>query len=209
MDYLNEEKYDKVYKLLLLGDSNVGKTSILLRYTDNYFNLDGLSTLGVDLRNKFVLYQDKKIRLDLWDTAGQERFKGLTKNYIKGGHGFVLVFSLIDRNSFEHLKIWINDVKNLLDGEYRMVIIGNKKDCEGKIEIDKKELKEFSEENKIQIFETSAKTGEGIEEAFNYLIQNLYKCPDIGNRNNDEDVNMSYTLDKNTLSKKNKQNCGC
>ena len=115
----DEDHFDRIYKILLLGDTNVGKTSLLLRYTDNDFNSEGISTLGVDVRNKFITYQRKKIRLDIWDTAGQERFKGLSKSYIKGGHGFIFVFSLTDKNSFYNLKNWINDVKTVSSNKYK------------------------------------------------------------------------------------------
>ena len=204
----DEDHYDRIYKILLLGDTNVGKTSLLLRYTDNDFNSEGISTLGVDVRNKFITYQRKKIRLDIWDTAGQERFKGLSKSYIKGGHGFIFVFSLTDKNSFYNLKNWINDVKTVSSNKYKMIVIGNKKDCENIRQLNKENLDDFAEKNDIKVFEASAKSGEGVEEAFNALVQLLFECKEIGN-NEEYDANKSYSLDCGHVKIQKRENCSC
>ena len=208
MAIVDEDHYDKIYKILIMGDTNVGKTSLLLRYTENDFSSEGIATLGVDVKNKFLSYEQKKIRLDIWDTAGQERFKGLAKSYIKGGHGFVFVFSLTDKNSFYNLKTWINDVKSISSNTYKMIVIGNKNDCKNVREITEKNLNDFKEKYDVKVFEASAKTGEGVEEAFNALVQLLYECQEIGDTDENED-DRSYSLDKGPLTKKKKQNCGC
>ena len=207
MSYLDEDHYDRIYKILIMGDTNVGKTSLLLRYTENDFSSEGIATLGVDVKNKYISIEQKKIRLDIWDTAGQERFKGLAKSYIKGGQGFVFVFSLTDKKSFTNLKNWINDVKTMSSTLYKMIVIGNKKDCENIKEVFEKDLKDFAEKFDVQVFEASAKTGEGVEEAFNALVKLLYECKDIGVEENEDD--RSYSLDGKLLNDKKKQNCGC
>ena len=207
MSYLDEDHYDRIYKILIMGDTNVGKTSLLLRYTENDFSSEGIATLGVDVKNKYISIEQKKIRLDIWDTAGQERFKGLSKSYIKGGQGFVFVFSLTDKKSFTNLKNWINDVKTMSSTLYKMIVIGNKKDCENIKEVFEKDLKDFAEKFDVQVFEASAKTGEGVEEAFNALVKLLYECKDIGVEENEDD--RSYSLDGKLLKDKKKQNCGC
>ena len=207
MSYLDEDHYDRIYKILIMGDTNVGKTSLLLRYTENDFSSEGIATLGVDVKNKYISIEQKKIRLDIWDTAGQERFKGLAKSYIKGGQGFVFVFSLTDKKSFTNLKNWINDVKTMSSTLYKMIVIGNKKDCENIKEVFEKDLKDFAEKFDVQVFEASAKTGEGVEEAFNALVKLLYECKDIGVEENEDD--RSYSLDGKLLKDKKKQNCGC
>ena len=134
---------DRVYKLLLIGESNVGKTSIILRYTENEFKTSGISTCGVDVKCKYVSLNNTKIRLDIWDTAGQERFRGLAKNYFRGGNGFILVYDITDKKSFDKLKGWINDAKEKIVGSYKMIIVGNKKDCKNQRKVDYDILQEF------------------------------------------------------------------
>ena len=171
------EGADVVYKLLLLGESNVGKTSIILRYIENKFEESNISTCGIDLKCKYVSCDDKKIKLNIWDTAGQERFKGLTKNYFRGAHGFVLVYDITNKLSFDKLKAWIKDAKEKIEDEksYKLAVVGNKKDCENKREVDYKTLKEFAEANNIIFSEVSAKTGEGIDKLFNDFVHELLK----------------------------------
>ena len=154
------EGVDIVYKFLLLGESTVGKTSIIIRYIENTFNDSNTSTCGVDVKHKYVSCDNNKIRLDIWDTAGQERFRGLAKNYFRGAHGFILVYDITNKESFNKLKNWINDVKEKMkeEGSFRIAIVGNKKDCEDDREVDFDKLKNFGENNNVFFSEISAKT---------------------------------------------------
>jgi len=106
-------KLDLQYKLLFLGDTSVGKTSLLIRYIDKKYDEDSLPTLGVDLRYKYVTLENKKIRVDIWDTAGQERFKNITKNYFRGAHGIILVFDITNKVTFDVLKTWFITAQNM------------------------------------------------------------------------------------------------
>ena len=134
---------DRSYKILVIGESNVGKTSIILRYTENSFNASGISTCGVDVKCKYVSLDNLKIRLDIWDTAGQERFRGLAKNYFRGANAFILVYDITNQNSFNKLRGWINDAKEKIQREYKMIVVGNKKDCKKERVIDYDTLVEF------------------------------------------------------------------
>ena len=162
---------DSHYKILMLGESQVGKTSLLIRYTDNDFKKSMLPTFGVDVRYKYITNNDNNIRLDLWDTAGQEKFRTITQNYYKGAHGILLVYDITNESTFSTLKNWMEDIRG--NSEAEIVIIGNKLDLEKDRKVDKKTLESFADEYKLPFFETSALTGEGVEEAFNKLKDNL------------------------------------
>ena len=143
---------DRIYKLLLIGESNVGKTSIILRYTDNQFKTSGISTLGVDVKCKYVSLNNTKIKLDIWDTAGQERFRGLAKNYFRGANGFILVYDITDKKSFDRLKGWINDAKEKACSDYKMIVVGNKKDDKKGRQIKFEMLEDFAKKNDVLFF---------------------------------------------------------
>ena len=205
------EGIDIVYKFLLLGESGVGKTSIILRYIENTFNNSDISTCGVDVKHKYVSCDNKKIRLDIWDTAGQERFRVLAKNYFRGAHGFILVYDITNEDSFAKLKGWIKDAKEKIENEndYKMMIVGNKKDCEKEREITYDTLKEFSNNNKVIFSEVSAKTGEGIDKLFNDFVHELLKYPNIGRYKEFENDRTYSSLDKSIVSQNKHTNCNC
>ena len=200
---------DRIYKLLLIGESNVGKTSIILRYVENEFKRFGISTLGVDVKYKFVSLDNIKIRLDIWDTAGQERFRGLAKNYFRGAHAFILVYDITDKDSFYKLKGWINDAKEKIENEYKMFVVGNKKDCSNERKIEFEALKEFSKKYDVSFLEVSAKTGEGIEELFNIVVEELLKLKNIGIVKDDESEGDKTFNSLNNSKTENKHNCNC
>ena len=206
------EGVDIAYKLLLLGESNVGKTSIILRYIENLFNESNTSTCGIDVKCKYVTCENKKIRLDIWDTAGQERFRGLTKNYFRGAHAFILVYDITNKDSFDKLKNWIKDAKEKIedDKSYKMAVVGNKKDCDKKREVSFQTLKEFGESNDVIFSEVSARTGEGIEQLFNDFIKELLKNRNIGIYKNDEVDERTYSnLSRSLISENKHNNCNC
>ena len=207
------DKLDYIYKILILGDATVGKTSMLLRYIDNKFATDSLSTLGVDVKYKYVTLDNKKIRMNIWDTAGQDRFKTIAKNYFKGANAVIFVFDVNHKNTIDKIKFWINSVKDNSSINILEIIVGNKIDIEGKREVTKEQLKSLGEKYGMETFETSAKTGEGINEVFNYLVTNLIKNPNIGKVLSDEESSVSNSvrlITKNTFNKKNKaHNCNC
>ena len=175
MDY--QKKTQLSYKILFLGETQVGKTSLIVRYTDDIFQEEGLPTLGVDLKYKYIERNKKNIRLDIWDTAGQERFKSITKNYYSGADGIIFVFDLSSRKSFNTLKNWIDGTINNTKRNVEFIIAANKSDLDKRI-IKKEEIQKFSEECKIPFYETSAKTGDGLEELFNAFINKLLSKKD-------------------------------
>ena len=207
-------KLDLQYKLLFLGDTSVGKTSLLIRYIDNKYDGDSLPTLGVDVRYKFVTLENKKIRVDIWDTAGQERFKNITKNYFRGANGIILVFDITNRATYDVLKTWLITAQNNVSPETEMIIVGNKIDLNDKRQVDFEALKDFGLKHKIDVFETSAKTGKGVQEIFTHLINKLFMNKNIGiiSSNDDENSkrNDSHVLDiESQRPREKKKDCNC
>ena len=210
-------KLDFQYKILLLGDTSVGKTSLLIRYTDDKFDSDSLPTLGVDVRYKYLSLEKKKIRLDIWDSAGQERFKNLTKNYFHGANGIIFVFDISNKKTFETLKTWLIEVQKDVSDDVEMIFVGNKIDLNEKREVNFQLLENLGKKNNIECFETSAKTGEGVEEIFTYLTKKLFQNKNIGVVLPDDETTKrkgSYILTKRDSIKKNNNNenddgCNC
>ena len=201
---------DRAYKILLIGESNVGKTSIILRYTEGEFKTSGISTCGVDLKHKFVSLDNTKIRLDIWDTAGQERFRGLAKNYFRGANGFILVYDITEKKTFEKLKGWMNDAKEKIDKDYKMIVVGNKKDCINERKVDYEQLEEFGKKNNVIFTEVSAKTGEGIDKMFISMVEELLTLKNAGIAKDDEsDGDKTFNSLDNSRVADNKHNCNC
>ena len=203
-------KIDLNYKLLFIGESDVGKTSLLLRYTDNFFE-SSLPTVGIDVKYKYLTYDDKKIRLVIWDTAGEERFRGIAQNYFRGANGIIFVFDITNKETFNKLKIWLNDVKPKINPGTVMVVAENKIDLEEKREVSKDLIEEFGEKNEIEIFSTSAKSGKGVSEMIGNLVSKLYNNKNIGAFEDDDEISRrknSVMLNKKKVGK-NKERCNC
>ena len=159
-------------KILTLGDTEVGKTSIIKRIISNKFEDKIFSTVGIDYSCKTIKYGDNYLKIFLWDTAGQEKFKNIVKNYFNGANGALLCFDISNRKSFEKINFWINELKEIINiDEIFMILIGNKIDKEKERKISIEESIKFSKEKNIPYFEISAKTNEGIEEMFDYVIK--------------------------------------
>ena len=160
------------YKIAIIGNQHVGKTTILSRYkyeaTDDVY----APTVGIDFLTKNVFLEDKTIRLIMWDTAGQERFKSLIPSYLKNANCVILTYDITDKSSFTSLNKWLSDARdNIVEGTF-LILCGNKIDLNNKRVIPREEAEKFCEENKIAYAETSASTGEGINELFNTIISN-------------------------------------
>ena len=168
--------YDKTCQLLIIGDSSVGKTSLITRYANGTFKEEYLATVGLDYFTKVEEINNQTIQVKLWDTAGQERFKSLTQNYFRNAQGVLLTFDVTNTESFDNLKDWINSIKKNMEGNnvfIPLIIIGNKIDMEDSREIQKEDAQKFATENKYKYFETSAKTGEGVDDAIRDLVNQV------------------------------------
>ena len=168
--------YDKTCQLLVIGDTSVGKTSLITRYTNGTFKDEYLATVGLDYYSKEEIINNKSINIKIWDTAGQERFKALTQSYFRNAEGVMLAFDVTKSESYDNLKDWIVSIKKNLEGKnifLPLIIVGNKIDMEESREVEKESAEQFATENNYKYFETSAKTGEGVDEAVRDLINQV------------------------------------
>jgi Ras-related protein Rab-11B len=171
----NDEEYDMILKILIIGDSGVGKSNLLLRYVKNEFSPDLRSTVGVEFGYKMLKIDDLDIKAQIWDTAGQERYKAITSAYYKGAKGVLIVYDITRKQSYENLENWLNDFKMKSDENASIVIIGNKSDLIEKREIDTEEAKNFASLHNLAFFETSAKENENVDKAFYDLVSQIVK----------------------------------
>ena len=175
---MNNSFSDKTFinlNILLVGDANVGKTSILLKYTENFFPNQYQATIGVEYKMKIIKLNNMNIKLQIWDTAGQERYKSIAKNFFHSANGVFLVFDITDKKSFENLNKWIEDVKENSPKDCKYIIIGNKSDLSNQRTISTFEIDNFVKEKKSSYFEVSAKNDEGLNEAFINLSKEIIK----------------------------------
>jgi len=168
-----KKTYDLLFKLLLIGDSGVGKTCVLFRFSDDTFNTTFISTIGIDFKIKTVELQGKKIKLQIWDTAGQERFHTITTSYYRGANGILLVYDITQPKTFDNISKWLRNINEHASEDVERMLIGNKCDMEDKRLISEERGKKVAEENGIKFFETSAKENINIEIAFNTLAEDI------------------------------------
>ena len=203
------EKY--IIRVLTLGYTDVGKTSILLRFTKNQFHEKYVSTIGIDFKSKSLkLGNNTTVKVLVWDTAGQEKYKGIVKSFYNKANGILLTFDISNKESFEHIDYWVQELKEYtgLDSLY-IVLVGNKKDKEDR-KVTIEEAKNYAEENDFGgYFEVSAKTGEGINELFIDVAKGaLKKIIDKNNEENDgQNIRLSILEQKEKDKKKNKRCC--
>ncbi len=197
-----------IIKIVTLGDSMVGKTSILYRYFDNKFEEKQFATIGIDSKTKFIKVRDASVKVLVWDTAGQEKFRNIAKQYYQGADGVLLVFDVCDRKSFEKIEYWLKELKDnkKIDSLY-LVIVGNKIDLEDKRVVAREEGEKYANENNINYFEVSAKTGEGIAEMFNDITKGTIDKIFKENQDNIEDKKQIYAYLDNKNSGKKKKKC--
>ena len=169
----SEQEAQIVLKLLLLGDSSVGKTSILLKYISNKFDESSISTVGVDYMDKIIDYNKFKIKLQIWDTSGEEKFRTITKNFYRNADGLLVVFDLTKKESYDHIRSWINEAKENND-KLKTILIGNKLDLKDERIVTNEVAKQFAEKNNLKYIETSAKDGTNINESFQAIIDLLF-----------------------------------
>ena len=205
------------YKIAIIGNQHVGKTTILSRYKYETTDDSYAPTVGIDFLTKNVFLEDKTIRLIMWDTAGQERFKSLIPSYLKNANCVILTYDITEKSSFSALGKWLSDVKdNVVEGTF-IILCGNKIDLNNKRVISKEEGEEFAKENNIAFAETSATTGQGINELFNTILANFCDVPIQNKENKEDDLDGmgSKTIslkdlkkeDENVELQKKKKNC--
>ena len=176
------EEYDLMFKILLLGDSGVGKSSLLLRYTKNEFISDMRSTIGVEFALKYITIDNYQLKIQIWDTAGMERYRSITNAYYKGAKGVIVLYDICRKKSFENVDKWIDDFKSKADDDAVIILIGNKSDLDDKREVSKEEGESKAQMNKFAFMETSAKDNNNVQKAFETLFSEIVKI--YKNKNN-------------------------
>ena len=172
---MNEEC---IYKVLLLGDTTVGKTCFLMKYTDKTFIEEHMTTIGLDYRLKSLkLKSGKELKLQIWDTAGQERFRTITKSYYKGSEGIILIYDVTKRETFENVKTWVSQIREEVCQKAVIYVVGNKIDMNETRVVTTEEGEKLSKELELPFKEASAKNGTNVDETFSDLaemIDNIY-----------------------------------
>jgi len=166
--------YEYLFKYIIIGPSGVGKSCLLLQFTDKRFHAEHDLTIGVEFGARMLTIDSKQIKLQIWDTAGQESFRSITRSYYRGAMGALLVFDITRRETFNHLKGWLAEVQEHSTKEMTIMLIGNKCDLEHKRAVTYEEGKKFAEENGLIYMETSAKTDSNVDEAFINTAKIIY-----------------------------------
>mmetsp|Transcript_6596 Transcript_6596/g.18637 ORF Transcript_6596/g.18637 Transcript_6596/m.18637 type:complete len:204 (+) Transcript_6596:197-808(+) len=171
------------WKILLIGDSSVGKTCLLLRFVDNQYTESFVSTIGVDYKIKTIKDENgNTIKLQIWDTAGQERFRTITSSYYHGAHGIIVVYDITDHVTFTNVKQWLEEIARYASQTVAKLLVGNKADLEADRTVPYQTAKDFADDMQLPFIETSAKTGSNVDEAFMEMVREVNKIrPDEPN----------------------------
>ncbi|KAJ8681336.1 hypothetical protein QAD02_017123 [Eretmocerus hayati] len=168
--------YDFLFKLLIIGDSGVGKSSLLLRFADNTFNASYITTIGVDFKIRTVDVDGERVKLQIWDTAGQERFRTITSTYYRGTHGVIVVYDVTSGDSFANVKRWLHEIEHNCDVVVNRILVGNKNDAPNHKVVLTEDAQRFANQMGIKLFETSAKDNTNVEEMFMAITREVLRA---------------------------------
>ncbi|CAH9098407.1 unnamed protein product [Cuscuta epithymum] len=168
------QKIDYVFKVVLIGDSAVGKSQILARFARNEFSLDSKATIGVEFQTRTVVIQHKSVKAQIWDTAGQERYRAVTSAYYRGAVGAMLVYDITKRETFDHIPRWLEELRSHADKNIVIILIGNKIDLDEQRAVPTEDAKEFAQKEGLFFLETSAKQETNVENAFMKLLEEIF-----------------------------------
>lgn len=205
--------FDYLFKLLLIGDSGVGKSCLLLRFADNTYNSDYISTIGVDFKIKTIkLDNDKIVKLQIWDTAGQERFRTITSSYYRGAQGIIIVYDVTDLESFNNLNNWLQEIDKFGTNGVTKLIVGNKNDLTDKKQVTLEMAEEFAKEKGgLTVLETSALSSENVEQAFLTMAKEIKEKSDkneqLGENNGQEGNKIDLSGGKSLTNNGAASNC--
>ena len=167
--------FDLLFKVLLIGDSGTGKSCLLVRFAEDEFSDNYISTIGVDFKIKTITVDGKTVKMQVWDTAGQERFRTITASYYRGSNGIILVYDVTNRDSFEHISYWMQEVDRLASADVCRLIVGNKSDLSGKRVVSTEDGKALAQQYGVNFLETSAKDNSNVEEMFIEMAKAMRK----------------------------------
>lgn len=202
-----DDQYDKLFKIVLIGESGVGKTNLISRFVEDQFSLESRSTIGVEFSNKTIFLENTTIKVQLWDTAGQERFRAITVAYYRGAHGAIVVFDCTKRQTFERLDQWISDLRLYSSESVSIVIVGNKSDLSHLRAVSTEEAQEYAQRNGCLFMETSALDNIGVDQAFGLLVEHIYKHSEPLEVRDENVVDESFKIYPIIPEEKKKKSC--
>lgn len=163
-----------LFKFIIIGDTGVGKSCLLLQFTDKRFRNDHDLTIGVEFGCQILIVKDRPLKMQIWDTSGQEKFKSLTRSYYRGASAALLVYDIAKRSSFEHVGRWLEEARQNGNPSISIILVGNKTDLLESREVPVSEGKAFAESHGLLFIETSAKSGSNVDAAFRQLLEHVY-----------------------------------
>lgn len=166
--------YNYIFKIILIGDSGVGKSCLLFRFADGSYSDSFISTIGVDFKIRTISHDSKLLKLQIWDTAGQEKFRSISSAYYRGSHGIIVVYDTTSRVSFNNVPKWLREVEEFRTSDVDLLLIGNKNDLTTQRDVEFQEAKDFADSNGLAFLETSAKEFQNVNEAFTLMAVKIY-----------------------------------
>jgi len=216
----DEADYDFLFKVVLIGDSGVGKSNLLSRFTRNEFNLESKSTIGVEFATRSIQTDGKTIKAQIWDTAGQERYRAITSAYYRGAVGALLVYDIAKYATFENVERWLKELRDHADANIVIMLVGNKSDLRHLRAVPTEEAKAFAEKNGLSFIETSALDSTNVEVAFQNILTEIYRIVHRKNVTNEDETEHvkdpkkvpgeAFSIEPPTTDKgKTKKGCDC
>ncbi|XP_037935569.1 ras-related protein Rab-35 [Teleopsis dalmanni] len=189
--------FDHLFKLLIIGDSGVGKSSLLIRFSDDTFSGSYITTIGVDFKIRTVVIDGLRVKLQIWDTAGQERFRTITSTYYRGTHGVIIVYDVTNGDSFANVRRWLDEIQNNCD-VVNKVLVGNKNDDPDRKVVITEDAQRFARQMDIELFETSAKDNINVEEMFLSITRQVlqHKLRNAQNEQQKDTINLKHQKKK-------------
>lgn len=170
-----DDDYDFLYKVVLIGDSGVGKSNLLSRFTRNEFNLESKTTIGVEFATKSISVENKVVKAQIWDTAGQERYRAITSAYYRGAVGALLVYDICKKSSFENVDRWLNELRDHADSQIVVMLVGNKTDLKHLRAVQTEDAAFYAQRHNLAFIETSALDNSNVEQAFTKILTEIYR----------------------------------
>ena len=205
---MEDDGYDILFKIILVGDTSVGKTNIINKYIKNEFREDFYATIGVEFSHKKFVVENRKIKAQIWDTAGQERYKAITRAYYKGAKGAFIVYDITRKETFDDVDKWRNELISSCNQEITVMLIGNKCDLEDQREISKEQGEEKAKSSGFSFLETSALSEENLEKGFQMLIEEIYQKYKVEQSKSDE-INLNSGAEEIKIGKMTKKKKCC
>ncbi|XP_065065445.1 ras-related protein Rab-13-like [Rhopilema esculentum] len=201
------ERKQYLFKVIIIGDSGVGKTCMLSRFAGEDVTKSHISTIGIDFKIRIIHINDDKVKLQIWDTAGQERYETITTQYYRRAHGVILVYDISSRHSFDNMRKWLKYVDEYASSNVKMIIVGNKCDLEVQRQVTPEEGQKLASQYEVPFYETSAYAYVNIDEAFSRIAKQIYEGRIVEERKEFSDGELKSTIPLD--EKKPRQSCSC